>query len=342
MGANVTAETSSERAHPRDCTPDGVHSSRNLAIDRLRGALVILMVAGDYLSGIQGVPSFLKHAPDVGFTVADTVASAFIFVIGLNYGPSIQRRMKEGSTEAYRYVLTRYLALIGIGAIIAAAATMTGQPTDWGVLQAIGVAGLITLLFIRLPTWARFVIGMIMLVGYQYLLDLSMLSVVLHSAHAGFFGALSWAALLVLSTAVADIWRKGTVPYIVCCATLLIAAGISAVIVPVSKHRVSLSFVLITLAISAVAFFVVEGMSRVGVSRAGILCWWGQNALTLYLVHLLVLAAFVVPPIAWWYVEAPAWLAVAQLTVMLAFMSVVAWWMHHRRSEPFESGAVPA
>jgi hypothetical protein len=208
---------------------------------------------------------------------------------------------------------------------------MTGEPTDWGVLQAIGVAGLVSLLFIRLPTWARFVIGILMLWGYQYLLDTSMLGAVLHSVHGGLFGALSWAALLVLSTAVADIWRRGVVPYVICCTLLVLAAGVSSVVVPVSKHRVSLSFVLITLAISAVVFLAVESFSRGRARRAGLLCWWGQNALALYLIHLLVLAIFVVPPMSWWYLHAPAWLAVAQLIAILSVMSVCAWWLTNRR-----------
>lgn len=324
--------TRDEPAGASERSPKAPESTRNLAIDRLRGALVILMVGGDYLSGVQVVPTFLMHAPDIGFTISDAVAPAFVFVIGLNYGPSFARRMRQGAVRAYRHFLVRYVALIGIGAILAVGATtMAGVPTDWGVLQAIGVAGLICLLLIRLPAWARFVIGVLMLCGYQYLLDASMLAAVLHSVHGGLFGALSWAALLVLSTAVADVWRKGLRPYAICCAVLVVAAGISAVIVPVSKHRVSLSFVLIALAISALAFLVVELGSRVAAKRAGIFCWWGENALVLYLLHLVILAVVVVPPVAWWYTEAPVWLAALQLIVILTVMSVVAWWMHRRR-----------
>jgi uncharacterized membrane protein len=311
--------------HAGGTAPDGAGAVRDLAIDRLRGALVILMVIGDYLSGIEFVPSFLKHAPDVGFTIADTVAPAFVFVIGLNSGTSLSRRLREGRVAGYRYFLMRYLALIGIGAIIAAGATMTGQPTDWGVLQAIGVAGLIGLVFIRFSIWVRFAIGALMLCGYQYLLDTVMLDTVLHSVHGGLFGAVSWGALLVLSTAVADVWRRGRVPYAGCLIVLVVAAAISAVIVPVSKNRVSLSFIVITLALSAVVFLIVKSVRWFAVGRAGLLCWWGENALALYLIHLLILAVVVVPQIAWWYVEAPPWLAAIQLAVILGVMSLVAW-----------------
>lgn len=308
-----------------------VHVTRILSIDRFRGTLVILMVCGDFLSGIEFVPAFLKHALDIGFTIADTVASAFVFVIGLNYGTSFARQSQHGLTYAYRYFTFRYLALIGIGAVIAAGATMTGQPTDWGVLQAIGVAGLICLLFIQLPTWARFVVGLAMLVLYQFILEASMLNPVLCSVQGGLFGAVSWGALLVLSTAVADIWRRGLASCVVCCAVLVALAGISAVIIPVSKHRVSMSFVLITLALSAIVFLVVDRLSRLGFSRPGILCWWGESALALYLIHLIALAVFVVPPITWLYVQAPIWLAAIELTLILVSMTLLARWMHLRR-----------
>jgi predicted acyltransferase len=311
--------------------PEVQSPSRNLAIDRFRGALVILMVGGDYLSGVQLVPAYLKHAADVGFTVADTVASAFVFAIGLTFASSFERRRREGGAAAYRHFVVRYLTLIGIGAILTAGGTsVAGVHTDWGVLQALGLAGLICLAFIRLQTWARFVSGVLLLVVYQLALDAWWLDEVVRSTHGGFLGAISWAALLVLSTAVADLWRRGRAPYMLCCALLALAAVISVLAVPVSKHRVSLSFVLLTLAISAVAFLLVDLASKAVPSRAGFLAWWGENALALYILHLLVLALVTLPAAPWWYAQAPNWLAATQLSVVFAALSVAAWWLHRR------------
>jgi predicted acyltransferase len=294
--------------------------------------LIILMVAGDYLAGVQIVPAFLKHAPDIGLTIADTVAPAFVFVIGLNFRPSFLRRVRQGTGPAYRHFLLRYLALIGIGAVITAGQTIAeGVPTGWGVLQALGTAGLICLVFIRFPAWARFAIGLLMLVGYQYVLDTWMLTSVLSSSHGGFFGAVSWAALLVLSTAVADVWGTGLRRYAISCAVLVVVAVIAAAIVPVSKNRVSVSFILITLAISAIAFLIADLASRLVAQRAGFLCWWGENPLALYLLHLMALALVVLPPATWWYAEASAGLAAFQLIVLLAALSLIAWWLHRRR-----------
>ncbi|HEY8911838.1 hypothetical protein [Lacisediminihabitans sp.] len=63
-GAGVEREESNARSR------SAPESARNLAIDRFRGVLVILMVGGDYVGGVQIVPASLKHAPEIGFIVA--------------------------------------------------------------------------------------------------------------------------------------------------------------------------------------------------------------------------------------------------------------------------------
>ncbi len=122
-------------------------SKRDLAIDRFRGVLIFLMCAGDYMGGVNFVPAFLKHTPDIGFTVADVVAPSFIFAIALTYKPSFEKRFAQSKSGAYKHFLTRYLALVGIGAILTAGGTsVADRPSSWGVLQAIGVAGVICVL----------------------------------------------------------------------------------------------------------------------------------------------------------------------------------------------------
>ena len=303
-------------------------SSRDLAIDRFRGLLVILMVIGNYLSGIAFVPGFLKHPDDIGFTIADTVAPAFVFVIGLTYGSSFARRSQIDLSAAYRHFMTRYLSILGIGAVISAGSNLVGTPTDWGVLQSLGVAGIITLAFIRLNRWVRLIVGLAILIGYQFVLDTSMLEIVLESNHGGFFGSISWAALLILSTVFADFWKKGIRSYIFLVSMFAVAALLAAFVVPVSKHRVSLSFILISVVISALVVVVANTIARYVPDRPGLLCWWGERALALYLLHLIVLSLFVTPDIDWWYVDAPVWLAALQLIFTLAALSYVARMMH--------------
>lgn len=289
------------------------------------------MVAGNFASEVNFVPAFLKHAPDIGLTVADLVAPCFVFAIGVNFGPSFARRSRSTTTPAYRHFVVRYLGLIGIGAILTAGAVVAGQPTEWGVLQALGVAGLICLAFIRLGTAARFAIGVVLLVAYQLLLDAFMLPAVLASVQGGLFGSVSWSALLVLSTAVADVWRKGLVPYGLCCAALAAVGMASLVIAPISKNRVSLSYILISLAVSALALLAVDLGSRTAPRRPGAFSWWGESALALYLTHLVLLALVVLPGIPFWYTDAPAWLAILELALILGALTWFAWWLHGRK-----------
>ena len=302
----------------------GFRSIRDLEVDRFRGALLVLMVGGDYLAGINWIPSFLKHAPDIGFTVADAVAPAFVFVIGLNYGPSFARRLQLNRFAAYRHFVLRYLSLIGIGAIITAGSALVDRSTGWGVLESLGIAGLITLIFIRLPTSARFLVGILILAVYQYFLDTAMLESVLSSGHGGFFGAISWSALLILSTALSDIWRRGMTPYVLSSVCISLMATVSVLLIPVSKNRVSLSYILLTLALSALAFLLIKTSSRATAQKKGVLCWWGQNALTIYLSHLLLLAPIGLPEVDWWYVDVPVWLMLLQLTCILTLLSILA------------------
>ena len=311
---------------------EAVADGRSLAIDRYRGALVWLMVAGNFLGGVAAVPAFLKHAPDIGLTVADLVAPCFVFAIGLTMGASFARRRREhGLSAAIRHFLLRDLGLIGIGAILSAGGTALGQPSTWGVLQALGQAGLIALLVIGLPTWARFAIGAALLVGYQLALDAWTLPAVLGTVHGGIVGGVAWGALLICSTALADLWRRGPGALALGSGAVALVALCSLLLVPVSKSRVSLSYVLVTLAIAAIAFLLTDLGGRAVPRRPGYLAWWGENPLALYLAHLLVLALVVLPPVDWWTAGAPLWLAALQLAAIMTLLSLLAWRLHRRR-----------
>jgi len=305
---------------------------RDLGIDRFRGALVWLMVAGNLLGGIAAVPDVIKHTPDIGLSVADLVAPAFVFAMGINLGPSFRRRLAaDGAGAAYGHFVLRDLALLGIGTIISAGGGIVGQATSWGVLQALGEAGLIALVVIRLNAWWRFAIGTALLVGYQLILDAWALEGVLGAIQGGFIGGLSWGALLVLSTAIADLWRRGIGQLAAGTAIVAAVAVLAALLVPVSKNRVSLSYVLVTLAIASAAFLLTELATQRIPRRAGYLAWWGENPLALYLLHLLVLGLVTLPPIPGWYRDAPLWLAGVQLLVVMTVLSLAAWWLHRRR-----------
>ena len=307
------------------------------AIDQFRGFAIVTMVLANYLAGINWVPAWLKHAPDVGLTVIDLIAPFFIFAIGLTYALSFRRRLvRSGPAATYQHFFTRFMALVGLGAIFSTGEIWIGHNpggVNWGVLQAIGVAGLLTLLALQLPTLWRVAAGLALLGGYQWLLDHFWLQTVLHSPHGGMGGALGWAAMLILSTGLADLYHdqpRGRKRYF--WATLLtLAAGTAlAIWSPVSKNRVSASYVLVSLGASGILFAAFHWLAERRRLTLPILSVWGQNPLLLYVLHLLLLSLVALSDIPGWYADAPAWLVAAQLLVLLGGLSWAAWYLYRK------------
>ncbi len=338
---------------PRKPEPAPASRGRDESIDAFRGLAIILMVLANYLADVAVVPPWLKHAPDVGLTVTDLIAPFFVFAIGLTYGPSFRRRMTgQGPGRAAGHAVGRFLAFIGIGAIISAGQTalgMNGTGVDWGVLQAIGAAGLLTLptLFLA-PRW-RSLIALGLLGAYQVMVDTGWLAIVLASPHGGIHGSLAWAAMMILSTAVADdsgvsveggaagpvvrpgrvgappplAWRLAAWSAVALAAGALLALLLPA-LAPVSKNRVSASYVLVSLGASGLLFWLFR-LALSG-SRTGIplLRAWGKNPLLLYVLHFLLLAVVVLPGVPWWHDQASPLLTVVQSIAIVAVLSVVA------------------
>jgi len=287
---------------------------------------------------VTTIPGWLKHAPDIGLTVIDLIAPFFIFAIGLTYGPSYRSRVeRDGLGRTWGHFLRRWLSLIGIGAIISAGEVLVGKnasPISWGVLQAIGVAGILTLLVIAVPPLWRALIALAMLAAYQLLLDGVWLATVLRSEHGGMEGAIAWSAMLILSTVIADMGRKSRVlevgvawPSLVALAAGLLLSAVA----PISKNRVSSSYVLVSVGASGLLFAAVLVVCNRLKLRSGYLAWWGLNPLLLYIMHYLLLALVVLPDAAWWHVQASIPLVIIQASVIIAILSVAAWLLSLRK-----------
>jgi predicted acyltransferase len=307
------------------------------AIDQFRGFAILLMVLADFLAGPQAVPAWLKHAHDVGFTVIDLVAPLFIFAIGLTYGMSFRRRLaRSGGWQAAVDFVRRYCALIGIGSLLTLLGDLTGiypSTVNWGLLQAIGTAGLLTLLVIWMRWPWRLLAGLLMLAAYQLLLDRFWLQDVLDAIHGGPWAALAWGSMLILATVMADFYHEKMhlrrfYPLV---GIVILGLGIALMfMVPISKNRVSASYVLITVGASAVIFglfHLLESRWRV---RLPVLSEWGRNALLLYLLHGVLIGIFALPPVPRWYVQAPIWLVALQAAALVAALSWIGIYCNRR------------
>jgi len=297
----------------------------------------LTMVLANYMGGIHVIPSWLKHAQDVGLTIIDFIAPFFIFAIGLTYGPSFNKRLEQdGAFKTYSQFFTRYLAIVGLGALISAGGTAMGVDAsgiDWGVLQSIGVAGLMTMVVIRLSSAWRWGIGFGLLAVYQWILDHYLLDLTLRSPHGGLYGSVAWGAMLILATALADLFHDETLrrkfyPW-VSLVVFLLGVGL-ALLVPVSKHRVSASYVLITLGVSALLFYFIHWLVERWNFKSPVLAAWGKNPLTLYFLHYILIGLVFLPGIAFLYVDAPLWLVLLEMAGLIGGITVVAFWLDRR------------
>jgi len=322
-----------------------MRTTRLNAIDQFRGFAILLMVLADYLVGVNTVPAALKHAPDIGYTIVDLIAPLFVFAIGLTYGLSFRRRAaRDGYWLTYQHFVTRYLALIGLGFLLTLGGDLTGlyeSSINWGLLQALGAAGLLTLLVIRLPAGWRAAAGLGMLAVYQLLLDRFWLDAVVAAPHNGPWGALSWGALLILATVMADLYHGAAIPdgdvergrrlYLWATLTAIVIGLALAAVVPLSKHRASASYVMLSLGLSAGIFYLFHLLNARTSLQLPILDAWGRNALLLYVLHGVVIALFALPPAPGWYEEAPLWLVALQATALLAILSGIGLYLDRRK-----------
>jgi predicted acyltransferase len=321
--------------------PEPTKAERLPSIDAFRGLAVLLMAAANYIAGIIWIPAFLKHAPDIGYTVIDVIAPMFIMAVGFTAGLSFRRRRDRlGAAAALGGMAVRYLAILGIGAVITAGQGVClpeeGPAPNWGVLQAIGAAGLLTLAVIRLKPWARALIGLGLLAGYQWLLDRFVLQTVLASSHDGIFGALSWGGMLMLSTAAADAFFSTKRPedrslvLLISGVASLVAGLVLSIWFPVSKNRASISYMLVSLGICLIVFMLFHALLDGRKPKLKWLCAMGKNPLVMYIAQLFILGVYTLPGAAGWYAEAPGWLVGGQGIVLIGLMAGLANWMEKR------------
>jgi len=308
------------------------------AIDQFRGFAIFLMILANYMNNVSIIPAWLKHSDDVGYTGIDLVAPMFVFAMGLTYGLSFRHRLsRDGAWNTYQHFLTRYLALVGMGYLITLVWELSGiQPpsVNWGLLQALGAAGLIALLFIRLSSLWRWGVGLVMLATYQLLLDRFWLEDVLIAPHNGPWGAMSWGAMLILSTAMADLYhdhRHSRRAFSLLSVGLLVIGLFLSLLVPLSKDRASASYVLLSLGLSGLVFYGFHLLHQYRHLILPILTDWGRNPLLLYLLHYVILGIYAIPLGSYWYTQAPLWLSLVQLSVMIIILSWVGKFLSQRK-----------
>ena len=324
---------------------------RYLSIDLFRGLAIVGMIFVDIIAPFDNVPAWSKHAVDYGLTYVDLIAPFFIFAIGLTYKMSFDRTLKrEGYVKTYTRFARRYGALAGFGFIGSIHLIPNeGFRFSWGVLQAIGYAGLFTLFFIILPRIVRLAIGIGTLVGYQFILnipieiesvmmtlgDLNLLDV-----HGGIIGGIGFAAMLLITTAIIDLFGEKKKLPILISGVAFVSIGIIIHFIwkaygfpihgGISKERMTPSYIALTIGISAILFYLVWFLfdkKDITKGKSIILQPFGRNALFLYIIHplFILLATLYLPP------TTHGALVMFVAAVNVAIIWLIAAWMNRKK-----------
>ena len=65
--------------------------------------------------------------------------------------------------------------------------------------------------------------------------------------------------------------------------------------------------------------------------RSGLLDAWGRNPLALYVAHYLLLGLVYLPDLPWLYAQAPLWLAVIEMLLLVLLLSGLAFWLQKKK-----------
>ena len=307
------------------------HSSRLASIDCYRGCAVMVMALGSHAFSLETLPAWLRHAPDGHLAFPDLGAPWFIFAIGLTYGASLRRRWtRDGPAKTTWHFLRRCLSLFAIAfgmAFVQIALGRNEGDVYWGVLQAIAVAIALTLPTLLLPPAPRALVGLALLALYQILLVRFWLPAVLAAPHGGPAGSLGWTCMLILCTVCADLYldpKRREVAFPAASAIILAAGLALSPIVPISKLRISASYVLVSLGAAALLFWVFHLMTERLRWRLDGFATWGKNPLVLYLLHYVFVGLLVLLPWPWWHAQAPYWLVALQSFALIGALTAVA------------------
>ena len=268
---------------------ESIDKKRYLSIDVFKGFIILLMVFVNSLPFFENIPPWTKHSQDYGITYVDLIAPCFIFIMALNFSMSYNHRIERDSKmNVYFHFIIRNLILIGIGLFLNMDFNSSGIIFRWGILQVLGMSGLILLLVCKFPFFLRLFIGFAIIIIHQYLLSTYIGDIIFDMLEGGIFGSLSWGAMIIFTSLICDGFLKNKAEkYFIIMGLFFCIIGIMiSFIWGVSRFRITLPFVFISVGLSALIYYLFYFLfDKRKNMKDNFLSIMGKNSLILFIIH---------------------------------------------------------
>ena len=273
---------------------------RDCALDNYRGFVILLLIFFFSFNALDFTPAVFTHASDGGILAfADFITAGFMLALVLAFAIGMEKFVGTGDYKgAIKKYSTRFLALIGVGMLFVAVSNLAGGDTGfhYNVFTAFGISGLLSLFFIRFGKYTKLIAGCILIITYQCLLLVpEVLDYILANDEGGLIGGFGWCGFMLIAIFLAQLYRSNSKQFTRWIFALLSFAMVLATADMIMKstgnvfdplmasaHRVSLSYIFITLGVQAFIFWLFAKFA--GNKPIPVLTWYGRNSLVLYFV----------------------------------------------------------
>ena len=253
-------------------------------LDAARGLAVVAMLLANLVNVFAPIrPRWLGHDLGNELQMFDLPAPVFQLLIGTSLVLFLARRAHAGSTEdVRRLAIRRFVLLIGLGGLLDAIAAGHLE-VRWGVLQTLGMGGLVAVVF----------------AGTSDALALAAAALILathygpgnNAVHRSAVDCLPFLALTLLGLVVGRPLASGDRPrfrrraLLAAGGCLAVALGLHAAGIPYNKVTGSGSFVALAGAVGAALLVGLESLDAAGFSAPRPLSILGANALTAWVLQ---------------------------------------------------------
>jgi predicted acyltransferase len=276
---------------------------RLAVIDQLRGYTIFGMILVNFLGQFRVMPEAFRHHRD-SMSYADTIAPLFLFVVGMGFRLSHPRRIEKVGVWPARWAAAkRYATLIVVGIMVYG--PLSYRVSWWDALVDIGFAGLLALPFIEKPASVRILMAFVYLGLFQILFTFAGYGpwTMNNSIDGGPLGPLSWAFMLLLGTLAYDWLREGNRNRIILAS---LAWGVALSLIgwgfraewgefkefwPFSQKGMTIPYAAYSTGLCFLTFLFFYLTAEIGRFSFPPFTTLGKNPLTIYVLHLLLLAA---------------------------------------------------